>query len=345
VPYRLSTLHEKTSCLAGVRRYQQSGYVRPLCVFPVAWHSNNVRCVEVEENIMTPLDVDAPTVLLIPSLINRYYILDLTEELSLARALRRSGIRTYLLDWSEPTDDDAMMDSGDYVTRYLQPLLAWLHQKNGQPITVIGHCIGGLLALALTLLSPSQVKRLGLLATPWDFSHHPFPMKQWANASYMMGYGWEHEKASLFSGEYFSWLFYLADPVKFEEKYRYFLMLEEGSPAYERFIAVEHWVNDTVPLAKGVARNCLVDWARDNLTMQGGWRVQGEAINPANLQCPVFIAAPSHDRIVPCESARALAEVIPHGELIIPPSGHIGMIIGSKRNEVLLNPLIEWVKQ
>jgi hypothetical protein len=68
--------------LEGVRRYQQSGYCRPVCPYPVVWQQGAMRCLRVTTSEAAALPSDAPVILLIPSLINRYYIVDLTEELS-----------------------------------------------------------------------------------------------------------------------------------------------------------------------------------------------------------------------------------------------------------------------
>src|SRR3546814_9428720 len=52
-----------------------------------------------------------------------------------------------------------------YIEQNLNPI----HEILGpQPIYVVGYCMGGLLATALAQLNPN-VKRLILLATPWDF--------------------------------------------------------------------------------------------------------------------------------------------------------------------------------
>ena len=44
--------------------------------------------------------------LLVPSMINRWYVLDLRRGASMADALVRAGIDTFCLDWGTPEDED-----------------------------------------------------------------------------------------------------------------------------------------------------------------------------------------------------------------------------------------------
>ncbi|MCA2981789.1 MAG: hypothetical protein INH37_26230, partial [Myxococcaceae bacterium] len=50
--------------------------------------------------------VDAAPVLLVPSMINRWYVLDLRKGASVAEALVGAGLDTWCLDWGAPEDHD-----------------------------------------------------------------------------------------------------------------------------------------------------------------------------------------------------------------------------------------------
>jgi polyhydroxyalkanoate synthase len=284
---------------------------------------------------------NAPTLLIIPSLINRYYILDLTPTLSLAQYVAQQGIRVLMIDWGEPDATQGDLDAAGYVMDYLHPLLEHL---DAPPLHILGYCVGGVLAMALSIIASSHVRSLTLLATPWDFSHthystawnafRQFIITDWCNS------------APLISGAYISWLFYLADPVRFEEKYRAYSSLPEGSDAEMRFLAVEHWVNDTVPLTSAFARNCLIDWAEHNMTAQGLWQVGEVNITPDKLDCPTLIVAPQKDKVVAPANALALAKHMRHQpHILTPPTGHIGMIIGRDRHQHLWQPLVSWIRE
>ena len=53
---------------------------------------------------------------------------------------------------------------------------------------------------------------------------------------------------------------------------------------------------------------------------------------------------PGRDRIVPPESARPLAELIPGAVLHQPAAGHIGMAAGARAEAALWRPLLDWLQ-
>ena len=110
---------------------------------------------------------DTP-VLLVPSLINRWEVLDLTAEKSLLRAMAAAGLRPYLVDWGTPNDEERRFDSEAYVAR-LERALAFLAKRARRAPAVLGYCMGGTLTVALAARQPRRVAGLALLAAPWDF--------------------------------------------------------------------------------------------------------------------------------------------------------------------------------
>ena len=48
--------------------------------------------------------------LVVPSLINRWEVLDLTAEKSLLRAMAADGLRPYLVDWGTPDAEERRFD-------------------------------------------------------------------------------------------------------------------------------------------------------------------------------------------------------------------------------------------
>lgn len=326
--------------LRGVRRYQESIYRRPESDAPVVWQRGKVTCLHISHRESVP--PDAPVVLLVPSLINRYYILDLMEQLSLARYLASQSMHVYIIDWSKPQPEDADQDVEHYINEYLLPLQDTLRARHQRPLTLLGYCVGGLLALALQVLQPETAERLILLATPWDFHEQggrPVIFNCWQS----LVTDSLCRCTPLVPGSYLSWLFFLSDPAQSEAKYRHFARLDEDSSDFQRFLAVEHWLNDTVPLTRAFAKTCLIDWPMGNKTARGEWRVADEYIDPGRLRVPLLVVAPRHDRIVPPASAMRLAEQVPHAEILSPESGHIGMIIGRKRHTILWEPLRDWI--
>jgi poly(3-hydroxyalkanoate) synthetase len=139
-------------------------------------------------------------------------------------------------------------------------------------------------------------------------------------------------------------MFALLDPYGIASKYRSFGRLPQDGERARLFVALEDWLNDGVPLAAPVARECLAGWYGGNTPASGTWRVAGLPVTPALLAMPCFVAVPERDRIVPPESARPLADIIPDAVIHAPHAGHIGMAAGSGAEAALWRPLLDWLR-
>jgi poly(3-hydroxyalkanoate) synthetase len=65
-------------------------------------------------------------------------------------------------------------------------------------------------------------------------------------------------------------------------------------------------------------------------------------VDPASLAVPCFVAVPGRDRIVPPESALALARSLPEPMILRPRAGHVGMVAGAGAEAALWRPLADW---
>ena len=148
---------------AGLQAYRRHPFRRAAPRTPVAWQEGNVRLLDYGSARK------APAVLVVPSLINRYYVLDLLPEQSFLRHLAASGLRPFVVDWGEPGAAERDFTLSDYIAGPLDRVLTKARDLTRGPVTIIGYCMGGLLALALALRRPSDTAALALLATPWDF--------------------------------------------------------------------------------------------------------------------------------------------------------------------------------
>jgi poly(3-hydroxyalkanoate) synthetase len=181
-----------------------------------------------------------------------------------------------------------------------------------------------------------------LLATPWDFHA--------ADAAASRGVGALLPLLEPLMGvtqrlpiDAIQTLFAMMDPGGIAAKYAGFARVDQDSARARQFVAIEDWLNDGVPLAAAVARECLGGWYGENTPARGLWRVAGEAVDPARLRVPVFVAVPGRDRIVPPESALPLAGLIAGAVLHQPAAGHVGMVAGASAERALWGPLQDWI--
>ena len=270
---------------------------------------------------------------------NRAYVLDLQEDGSFMRFLAGHGVRPLLLDWGWPGPLERTFTLTDYIAGRLASAVASV----AVPVVLTGYCMGGLLALALAQLRPELVRGLALLATPWDF-HAPSPAPARRLAAALPWLDPVLTVTGSLPVDALQAMFALLDPPLVSAKYRAFARLPPGSDRARRFVALEDWLNDGVPLAAPVARECIGSWYGANSTAAGAWRVAGMPVDPSLVHTPAFVAVPERDRIVPADSARALAAALPGARVHVPGAGHIGMVAGERAEAELWRPFLGWLR-
>jgi polyhydroxyalkanoate synthase len=252
-------------------------------------------------------------------------------------------VRPFLLDWGDPGPAERAFTTADYVEGVLIPALEDVKARTGQSPRLVGYCMGGTLAVAPAVLRPDLVSALALLAAPWDFSAD-------AEASRLM-IGLARPMIEVMLGaegaasvDLLQALLAALDPTLVGRKFRRFAALDPASDEAQRFVALEDWLNDGVPLAAPVARECLFGWYGENTTARAAWTVAGEAIDPRKIACPTLAFIPAQDRIVPPASAKALADRVPGAVSRSVDLGHIGMVAAGGAPERVYGPLSAWLK-
>ena len=320
--------------LRGIERYRDHQYRREITDPPVLWQDGSTRLLDYG-------GAGAP-VLVVPSLVNRAYILDLMPEKSLLRWLASNGLRPLLVDWGAPGNLERRFTLTDYIAGRLEATLDAAAAAAGEPMAVMGYCMGGNLALALAARQPKRVSALALLATPWDFH------AERAEQAHLLGALMPSLKAAFsLLGELpvdvLQTLFAALDPLLALRKFSRFAELGDDDPRAREFVALEDWLNDGVPLALPVAEAVLAEWYAENATARGQWRVAGQIIDPARCAMRALVVVPAQDRIVPPGSARALGSALPNAETWTPTLGHIGMVVSREAPRVVWEPLRDWL--
>jgi poly(3-hydroxyalkanoate) synthetase len=271
--------------------------------------------------------------------VNRWTVLDLMEGHSMLRWLAAQGTHPVLLDWGGPEPNFTLTDHiAGRLVRAME-----VAKGNGARIILAGYCMGGTFATAAAALRPDLVSGLALLAAPWDFHAGDVAHLHKLTVTCAMLEPLLRDAATV-PVDLLQALFALDDPTAVAEKFRQFGRLDQDSASARLFVALEDWLNDGIPLAAPVARECMTGWYGDNTPMRGQWHVAGLPVDPTALALPAFVAVPARDRIVPPESALPLAALIRGATLHQPAAGHIGMAAGGTAEAALWRPLADWVR-
>lgn len=308
---------------------------------PVAATLGTTRLLDFGEG----LNGDEIPLLVIPSLINRYTVLDLGNGQSFLHMLTREGFHPFVVDWDAPGPEEKSFDLTAYIVNRLEPLLAEVQKKSGkETVGVVGYCMGGLLALALASRNQQATGSLALLATPWDF-HTGHEAQVRMLAATLPQLEMLIDTLGELPIDVLQAMFTSLNPWLTFEKFQRFARTDLDSPMAQSFVALEDWLNNGVPLAGPVAKECLRGWYVENRPYQGRWTIGENTVDPTSLSVPTLTVIPEQDHIVPPESARALADMIPGSDITSVPTGHIGMVAGRKAHRLLHEPLVSWFKK
>ncbi|MFO7483128.1 alpha/beta fold hydrolase [Oceanibaculum nanhaiense] len=325
--------------LDGVLRYRRHPYRRALPAARLAWQDGTTRLLAYAPKRHRT----GRPVLVVPSLINRAYILDLTEQRSFMRDLAARGFRPYLVDWGQPGDVERGFTLTDYIAGRLDAALEAVLDEAGAKPALVGYCMGGTMSVALTQHRQADLAGLALLAAPWDFLADPTPMTA-ALPGFLPALNAAIGTLGELPTDMIQALFLGLDAHLGYRKFRAFAALDPASEKAHAFVALEDWLNDGVALAGPVARECMEGWYIRNDPALGAWRVAGEAVDPATIRLPALTMVPAGDRIVPPASSLALAAALPNATTLRPAQGHIGMMAGGAAAKQVWDPLADWLK-
>ncbi|MBN4059175.1 alpha/beta fold hydrolase [Endomicrobium sp. AH-315-J14] len=285
---------------------------------------------------------DVP-VLLVPSLINRWYVLDLHEGSSVAQALRASGFDTWCLDWGIPEDEDRFFSWDDVVAR-LARMVRRVKRLTGAPrVALVGYCVGGTLSAIHAALHPNDVAALVNLAGPIDFSQGGF-------LTHMVDRRWFDAQAISDAGnvspEQMQAGFLALRPTSTLTQWVRTLDRFGDQAKMDRAEALETWASDNVSFPAAAYARYIEGLYQDNELAKGTHHVGGRRVDLGQIRCPVLVVTTSHDSICPPEAANALAELSGSDkvEQLCIPGGHVGAVVGSKASTTLYPALTRWLE-
>lgn len=317
----------RAAALAGLAAFQHAPRARRGRLAPARFRKGRARL----RDYGAP-GADGRPVILVPSLINPPFILDLAPDASLVKWLATQGFHPFLLDWGHPLPTDRDLDVTAHVEQRLLPLIA----SFASPPILVGYCLGGTMALAAACAA--RVAGLALIATPWRYAGFGGAARAaiadlWRTAQPGC------EKLGMVPMEVLQAGFWRLDPGKTIAKYEAFGRMVPGSAAAASFVALEDWANAGAPLPYAAGRQLFEDFVAADLTGKGGWRVAGTTVSPAAPDCPAIEFVSLNDRIVPAASAADLPDRHDLG------AGHVGMIVGRGARSQLWEPLADWLNR
>ena len=290
----------------------------------------------------------APTrrtpVLLVPSLINRHYVLDLMPGKSFAEYLLGRGYDVYCIDWGTPDDEDRYLTFDDVAGTYLGRAIRRACKTSGaDKVHLLGYCLGGTLTTIHAAVHHEHIASMCALAAPVRFSGEGVDglLEAWTRTptfdvrALVAGAGnvpWQLMQSA----------FHLLRPTLNLSKAVHLVDRAWDDEFLDGFFALETWGSDNVSFPGECYVRYIEELYRADALAKGSFTLGGEPARLENVTCPLLVVSFEHDNIVPKAAATALLELAgsrdkQHLHL---PGGHVGAVV-SRAASKRLWPVID----
>jgi len=267
-------------------------------------------------------------ILLVPSLINRHYVMDLVPGKSLAEWLVAQGHDVFCIDWGTPSDEDRFLTFDDICDKYLARALRIAAKDSPRSQThVLGYCLGGTLAAIHAAARPERIASMALLAAPVSFKDEG-PLAAWTqNADFdpeAITRAFGNAPWQLLQGA-----FQMLRPTLGLSKAVHVIDRAWNDDFLDGFLALETWGNDNVSFPGAAFVRYIEDLYRHDALVNDEMRLSGKPAKMSAINCPVLAVSFEHDNIVPWKSAAMLVDRVSstdktHVKL---PGGHVGAVV------------------
>jgi polyhydroxyalkanoate synthase len=273
--------------------------------------------------------------LMVPPVINKFYVMDLAPGRSMVEYLVGSGMQVFMISWRNPDARHAKWDLDTYGQAILDAMDAAARIAGSEQVALAGACSGGIIAamVAAHLAHVGQQDRIAaltLLVTVLDQARAGLASavidersaEVAAAASQARGY---LDGRSL--AEVFAWL------RPNDLIWNYWVnnyLLGKKPPAFD----ILFWNADTTRMAAGLHRNFLELGAANALVRPGGASMLGSPVDLAAIDRDSYQIAGITDHICPWQSCYRSTQLL-GGRIrfALSTSGHIAAMVNPPGNE------------
>jgi polyhydroxyalkanoate synthase len=272
--------------------------------------------------------------LVVPPVINKYYITDLAPGRSLVEYLVSAGQQVFMISWRNPDVRHRDWDLDTYGEGIVAALAAALDITGADAGLLFGLCSGGILAtmvaahLAGTGQGP-QIAGLALAVTVLDQARAGLPaalldqrtaraaMAASAARGYLDGAALAEVFAWLKPGDLI-WTYWVNN-----------YLLGRPPPAFD----ILYWNADTTRMPAGVHRDFIELALRNSLTVPGQASMLGSPVDLAAVSTDCYLVAGAADHLCPWQSCYRSTQLLGGDcRFVLARSGHIASMVSPVGN-------------
>jgi polyhydroxyalkanoate synthase subunit PhaC len=286
-------------------------------------------------------------VLFVMSLVSKAYILDLAPGQSFIEFLLKQGYDVYLIDWGVPRPEDKHLKLEDYVLDFIPDCIAQILADSGErDLSIIGYCMGGMLALMYAALHPQgPLKNLVCLTTPVNFEGMKL-MRQWTDKRYFDLDRIVDTLGNVPPEVIFRSFDMLRPAARVASQIRLWdnMWNDEFVKSFRMF---DRWAGDQIPFPGEAFRQTTKELMWDNKLIKNELMLGGRHVDLKQIAVSFLAVMAEHDHIVPYESARELVALIGGSDKrdIILKGGHVSLVAGPNAVRRLWPELDRWLSE
>jgi polyhydroxyalkanoate synthase subunit PhaC len=273
--------------------------------------------------------------LMVPPVINKFYIMDIAPGRSMIEYFLRQGIQVFAMSWRNPTAEQRNWGFDTYGQAIVDAMDAVAKIAGSDRVHVQASCSGGILA-AMTaehLTATGDGERLAgltLMVTVLDQRKSGFAAAVIDQDSANIAIALSARKGYLDGralAEVFAWL----RPTDLVWRYWVNNYVEGKSPAA---FDVLFWNTDTTRMAAALHRDMVLMGLHNSLATPGGARMLGTPVDLGQLTADAYVVAGIADHISPWQACYRSARLLGSKDLrfVLSSSGHIAALVNPPGN-------------
>jgi polyhydroxyalkanoate synthase len=255
--------------------------------------------------------VDAEPLLIVPSWIMKYYILDLTPDDSLVKFMVAHGHTVFMVSWRNPGSEDRERGMDDYLDLGVLAAVKEVKARSGAAgIHAMGYCLGGtLLSIAAAVLSGkphNPLKTVTLLAAETDF-HEPGELGLFIDESQISFLEDLMAERGYLDGRQMAGAFQL---INSKDLVWSKLVHEYLMGAHTPMTALRAWNADATRLPARMHSEYLRRLYLHNDLSEGHYRAHGHPVSLHDIEVPMFVVATERDHVSPWKSVYKICRLV-----------------------------------
>jgi polyhydroxyalkanoate synthase len=272
---------------------------------------------------------------IVPPVINKFYVMDLAPDRSMVEYLVGQGLQVFMMSWRNPDARYASWDLGTYGQAVLEAMDAAERIAGSEQTVLAGACSGGIIAamVAAHLAQAGQQDRIAaftLLVTVLDQARAGLASavidertaRLAAASSRARGYLDGRSLAEVFAWlrpNDLIWNYWVND-----------YLLGKKPPRFD----ILFWNADTTRMTAGLHQDFLTLGATNALVKPGGATMLGSPVDLAAIDRDTYIVAGITDHICPWQSCYRSTQLIGGRQrFVLSTSGHVAAMVNPAGNE------------